>query len=270
MASSTDSRRLFLDGIADFRQAWSMRSGWSSLAQQDLVSSYRRTVIGPFWISIQQLSFVFGIGLLYTTLFKVDARDHVPLVAFGILIFGLWTRLISGATSTFISAGPSVKSSTLPMSFHVFHGVANEFLVFIHIAIVTAIVPVLYGCSPSYWSIIVTPVGVFLVLLNGVSFGLWLGPLSARFRDIQVGIGAILQLGLFVTPVFWDAERLGRHHWAIVYNPFAWVVLTIRGPLLGSSVDWALALSLICFSCLNFIVGVIVFSRARPWIAYVL
>jgi ABC-2 type transport system permease protein len=245
-----------------------MRRGWVSLARQDLASSYRRTLIGPFWISVQQMAFVFGIGVLYGQLFKVDAQEHIPLVAYGILIWGLYSRLITGAGNVFIDSASSIRSSTLPISFYIFHSVAREFMVFLHSALVIACVPVLYGRSPSWAAFLFVPVGLSLILVNGVALGLWLGPMSARFRDIHVGLASLLQLLLFVTPVFWDAERLGYDHWAIVFNPFAWTILSIRDPLLGSSLNISLFVSFVVFTVVNFCVGVVVFARSRLWISY--
>lgn len=252
----------------DLASTWSMRAKWLSLARQDMTSSYRRTLIGPLWISVQQLAFVLGIGVLYSQLFKVNSRDHIPLVAYGVLIWGLCGRLISAAGDVFVHVGSSIRSSTLPISFYIFHSVAREFFIFLHCAVVIALVPVLYGRAPSPVAIVVVPVGLCLLLLNGIAFGLWLGPLSARFRDIHVGLGAFLQLMLFVTPIFWDASRLGASHWAVETNPFAWVILTIRDPLLGSSVDLSLMASFSAITAINLFAGMIVFSRSRLWIAY--
>ena len=245
-----------------------MRRGWISLARQDMASSYRRTLLGPFWISIQQMAFVFGIGVLYSQLFKVGARDHIPLVAYGILLWGLYSRFILGAGSVFIEGASSVRSSNLPVSFYIFHSVVREFVVFLHSAIVIALVPLIYGRAPSAASILLVPVGLALLLVNGVAFGLWLGPISARFRDIHVGLASVLQLFLFVTPIFWDAKTLGNDHWAIVFNPFAWAILGIRDPLLGSPVDLSIFLSFIAFTVANLIAGVAVFARSRLWISY--
>jgi ABC-type polysaccharide/polyol phosphate export permease len=245
-----------------------MRSRWFSLARQDMASSYRRTFLGPFWISVQQIAFIFGIGVLYSQLFKVDAHDHIPLVAYGILLFGLCTRLVTGAGDVYVGGGSSVRSSTLPISFYIFHSVAREFITFLHIALVTAFVPVIYGRTPTGIAVVAVPLGIALVLLNGIALGLWLGPMSARFRDIHVGLAALLQLMLFVTPVFWDAETLGRNHWAIVFNPFAWAILSIRDPLLGRGLDMSLLISFVVFTVVNLCVGFVAFSRSRLWISY--
>jgi ABC-2 type transport system permease protein len=245
-----------------------MRHRWVSLARQDMASSYRRTLIGPFWISVQQMAFVFGIGVLYGQLFKVDAGDHIPLVAYGILVWGLYSRLITGAGDVFIGGASSVKSSNLPLSFYVFHSVAGEFLTFLHSAVVIAFVPIIYGRTPSISASWAVPLGLGLVLVNGVALGLWLGPMSARFRDIHVGLSSVLQLLLFVTPIFWDAKTLGNDHWAVVFNPFAWAILSIRDPLLGSGIDLSLLVSFVIFTLVNFCIGVAVFARSRLWISY--
>lgn len=233
-----------------------------------MASSYRRTLVGPFWISVQQMAFVLGIGVLYSRLFKVDSREHIPLVAYGILVWGFYSRLITSAGGVYVDGASSVRSSTLPISFYIFHSVAREFIIFLHCAVVIAFVPLIYGRAPSVSAVVFVPFGIVLLLVNGVALGLWLGPMSARFRDIQIGLGAFLQLMLFVTPIFWDASRLGHHHWAIVCNPFAWAIISIRDPLLGSGVDASLVISFVVFTIANLVVGTVVFARSRLWISY--
>lgn len=214
------------------------------------------------------MAFVFGIGVLYSQLFKVDARDHIPLVAYGILLWGLYSKLILGAGSVYVEGASSVRSSNLPVSFYIFHSVSREFVVFLHSAIVIAFVPLIYGRAPSVQSVWAVPFGLALLLVNGVALGLWLGPMSARFRDIHVGLASLLQLFLFVTPIFWDAKTLGNDHWAIVFNPFAWAILSIRDPLLGSGLDLSIFASYVVFTAVNFVAGIVVFARSRLWISY--
>ena len=76
--------------VSDIRDGWALRNSWWALSRQAIKISYRRTTLGPIWITLQQVAFVVGISLLYSQLFKVKSADMVPLVAFGIAFWGLF------------------------------------------------------------------------------------------------------------------------------------------------------------------------------------
>jgi ABC-type polysaccharide/polyol phosphate export permease len=52
-----------------------------SLASHDVVSRYRGSILGPFWITISMGLMVGGIGLLNARLFSASVHDFIPFVA---------------------------------------------------------------------------------------------------------------------------------------------------------------------------------------------
>ena len=48
---------------------------WGTLGWNDIKQKYRRSVIGPFWLTITQAIMVGSIGVLYSFLFKVPVRE---------------------------------------------------------------------------------------------------------------------------------------------------------------------------------------------------
>ena len=104
----------------DISSSWRMRNDWFALAWQTIRISYRRTTLGPYWISLQQAAFVAGISLLYSKLLQTSTLDMVPIAAFGIVFWGLITNLISTSSTLFVQQSQSIKSATLPLTFYIF------------------------------------------------------------------------------------------------------------------------------------------------------
>jgi ABC-type polysaccharide/polyol phosphate export permease len=254
--------------LLDIRAGWGLRKSWWALSRQSIKVSYRRTALGPLWITLQQITFVVGISLLYSQLFKVKSSDLVPLIAFGITFWQLLTSCVTGASATFIGQSQSIKSSTLPISFYVFSSVAQQFLVFLHSAIVLIPLAFVINSTPRIICFVTVPLAIFCALLNGFSLGLWLGPLSARYRDISASIPIIIQLAMFLSPIFWPPSLLGGRAWIVDYNPIAWMVETFRSPILGGEPRFNLWLRLIILTGVNFSLGVVVLHRVRYKITY--
>jgi ABC-type polysaccharide/polyol phosphate export permease len=70
--------------------------------------------------------------------------------------------------------------------------------------------------------------------------------ICSRFRDVQQVIGSVLQISLFVTPIFFTADQLGPRFAAIMkLNPLFHYVEIVRAPLLGrapAAISWAAVL----------------------------
>src|SRR5690349_11887414 len=75
-----------------------------SLAWHDVVSRYRGSILGPFWITLSMGVMVLGIGVLWGGLFRVPVHEFIPLVAVGIVFFGVVTSTINEGCDTFVAA----------------------------------------------------------------------------------------------------------------------------------------------------------------------
>jgi len=76
---------------------------WSTLGWQDIRQRYRRSALGPFWITLTMLVTIAGMGPLYGALLKQDVHDFVPYLALGIITWGLISTLILEGGGSFYS-----------------------------------------------------------------------------------------------------------------------------------------------------------------------
>ena len=192
----------------------------------------------------------------------------VPLVAFGSTFWGLLTSYVTGAASNFIQQSQSIKSSTLPISFYIFSSVSQNFLIFLHSAVVLIPLAFVIDTTPRIICLITVPLAITFAVVNGFSLALWLGPLSARYRDVSAAIPIIIQIAMFLSPIFWSPTLLGGRAWIADYNPIAWMIETFRSPILGGDIRLDLWLRLAILTCGNFALGVVVMHRVRDKISY--
>src|ERR1700693_6640155 len=52
-----------------------------ALGWLDIRLRYRGSMLGPFWLTIFTGVMVAALGVLYSTLFKIDLRDYLPFLA---------------------------------------------------------------------------------------------------------------------------------------------------------------------------------------------
>lgn len=86
-----------------------------SLAWHDVVSRYRGSVLGPFWITLSMGLMVLGIGFLYANLFRIPIDEFIPFVAIGIVFFGVINGVVNEGCQTFVQASGMLSQTSLPM-----------------------------------------------------------------------------------------------------------------------------------------------------------
>src|SRR5690606_36301041 len=72
------TRRSWARAIADIRDGLRDRELWSHLAWQDIKQRYRRSVLGPLWITLSMGVTAIGLGLLYSQLFGAEIGTFLP------------------------------------------------------------------------------------------------------------------------------------------------------------------------------------------------
>ena len=207
-----------------------------SLAKHDVVSRYRGSILGPFWITLSMGLMVAGIGFLYANLFKVPVNEFIPYVALGIVVWGLIANVILEGCQTFVQAAGILSQSSLPMFTFVWRTVMRNVINLAHHLIIIVGVLVYYD----HWrqtDVLMGALGVLLLLVNISWISLAAGIASARFRDIPQIVGSVVQFAMFMTPVFWLPGGRLLDHAVLVLNPFSHLLEVVRAPLLGNVVD---------------------------------
>jgi ABC-type polysaccharide/polyol phosphate export permease len=106
---------------------------------------------------------------------------------------------------------------------------------------------------PIGWPGILMVIPAFaVVILNGVWISLLFGMMSARYRDIPPIVTSIVQMLLFVTPIFWQYEQLGAEGWWVQLNPLFAAVDVMRAPLVGKATapfSWGIMLLATMLGC---------------------
>lgn len=240
---------------------------WTMLAWRDNLLRYKRTVLGPFWLSANMLVLLAGMGLVFSKVLGVDIKSYLPYLAGGLITWGLILAVTTESCEIFVQQQHVINSLSLPYSLHIFRFISRAFLTFIHNAIVFIPLAIFLDVDVNIKTLLFA-LGVLIILINGVWLSLLLATFGSRFRDISPILTSILQLMFFLTPIIWNRSLITGNSIWVDFNPIFHLVEVIRAPLLGqlpsfTSYAWTLSLavigSLVSFYC---------FSRFRRSIAY--
>lgn len=222
------------NALQDYGQAWSERRIWVTLAMRHFTHSYRRTVLGPWWHSIDQLLYTLGFAALSSWLFGGEFEDRFAYVGVGIAVFTTITQAILGGLGSFVGS-TSLRNSGLSFSGRVVKEMLVVLMTFgLRITPLAIIIPFTsYSLSvATFWLIPSFVLGG----LSAMAIGLVLAVLFARFRDLSPMINLVLRLSFFASPVFWHIDSVSQPESLTrltSLNPFAQYLEIFRNPILG-------------------------------------
>lgn len=252
---------------ADLHEGIAMRELWLFLGWRDVRKHYRRSVIGPFWLTLSMGIMVGSLGFLYSQIFGMDIATYLPFLAVGFMLWGLISGALVGGCNVFSSAAGSIRQIRLPLSVYIFQFVWSQFINFGHNFLIYLIVLLLFDV-PIGWSIFLFVPALIIYLLNAVFAVMILGPLCARFRDIPMIVASIVQVTFFMTPIIWSAAQIPQRTAFVALNPFYHFIEIARAPLLGGSGTWTNWLTCVAITIVFGTIAVLFFSRYRSRIPY--
>lgn len=240
---------------------------WGMLGWHDIKQRYRRSLIGPFWLTISTGVMVLALGVLYAGLFKFDVSTYLPYLGVGLITWALISMVINESGDVFISSEQMVRQVKLPFSLHINRLLWRSIIIFLHNGAIYLVILLYFQFWPGLNGLLVVP-GFALLLVNLLWMSLLLGLLSARFRDIPQITANLLQVAFFLTPIMWLPELLKSRPAVVAVNPLHHLIELVRAPLLGdepAAVSWLFAGAL---AVVGWALTLVVFSRYRRRIPY--
>jgi ABC-2 type transport system permease protein len=259
----------------DLVLGWKQRPLWGHLGWQDIRQRYRRSVLGPIWISITMAVTAIALGILYAGLFGNQLSVQLPYVLVGFIIWGFISGCIGEGAEVFIANQGLITHLPSPLSVHVYRLLWRQVLFFLHNLVVYVVMLIVFPQHFSWADLSAFP-AFGLLVANGAWVALLLGIVTTRFRDLTPITQSIVQLAFYMTPIVWTYETLRnsdnpaiRERAALVeINPFFHFLEILRRPMLGEPQLWHSWVVVLAITVLGWAVTLVVLRRYRSRIAY--
>lgn len=239
------------------------------LGWQDVRQAYRRSALGPFWITAGMAVQIATMGLVFGIIFKTPLQEYLPFLATSIILWGLMASVITDGCMSFITAESIIKQLHLPMYVHIVRTMWKQLIIFGHNLVILPLVFIAFWHSLS-WEIILFIPGLILVFVNLGWIAFLLAMLSARFRDIPQVISSVMTILYFMSPVMWQPSLIpsGTAHLLLGLNPMYHLLQVMRLPILGqlpTLENWTLP---VIFAIVGWFGVALAMGKYRKQIAY--
>ena len=239
---------------------------WNLLAWQDIRQRYRRSTIGPFWLTLSMGIQIVVMGVVVALLFKQPFNRSLPYVALGVIFWTMIAGIINDGAMAFVGSVSWILQINLPLGTYVLQRVWSNIIAMAHNFVIFVVLAAIYAIfSPTFL--------LFLLALPLVLAALAWAPLllavaSTRFRDLPAIVTNSFSLLFWVTPIVYRPEQLGARRFLADFNPLTHMLALLREPLLGQVPSLSSLLAVTATGIVGWAVTFPFFARFRGRIAY--
>ncbi|WP_044041507.1 ABC transporter permease [Caballeronia insecticola] len=219
--------------ISDLRESLARWRLWMLLGWLEIRQRYARSRIGPFWLTISTTVMVTSIGLVYGTLFGQDMHDYLPFLAVSLVFWNMFSSVVNEGAQAYINSATYIRQIRTPRLVFILQVLWRNAVILAHNFIIVVALLLIFGVRDFRALPLFIP-GFILFMLNSAWIAMLVALVSARFRDLPQIIAALLQVAFYVTPIIYRPNSLNRYAWIVEFNPLAYIIELVRGPLVGT------------------------------------
>lgn len=241
-----------------------------SLSVRNFKGAYYGSILGLTWVLVEPLLYIFLLWFFFTKAFKFQPAEGYPYVPWLMAAMVPWNFIslaLSSATGTFknhafLMKRPEFNMSVLPV-------VNILTAIYIHGIFVAILVAMLLFSGISftfYWFQVIYYLFAASVLLLGLG---WItASLSLFAKDVGNMVGVVLQIGFWVSPIFWSLNNFPEEYrFLLEINPASYVLEGYRKSFIYAQPFWGDISRLVYFWAVTLVilvVGVFTYKRLRP------
>jgi len=212
------------------RAVWAYRELLFFLVWRDIKVRYKQTALGVSWIVLQPVISTVVFTLLFGRLLKVPSGDlPYPVFALaGLVPWNYFAGSLTRSSNSLVGSSHLISKVYFPRLIIPISGVLSGLVDFFVTLGVLVILMFAYRITPT-WGVLLLPAFLLLAMATALGFGLWLGALNVRYRDVAYLVPFVVQMWMYLTPVVYASTLIPeRFRWLLGLNPMTAVVEGFR------------------------------------------
>lgn len=228
-----DSATQISPALEEFREVHRYRYLVGQLIRRDILSRYKRSVLGVAWTMLNPLGMMVILSIVFSQLFQ-SIESYPAYLLSGLISWNFFSQGTNAAMSGLIWGGSLLHRIYIPRTIFGISAIGTA-LVNLLIAIVPLIFVMLFTHTPIRISIVFLPVSILLLASFALGFGLILSTLAVYFPDVSEMYQILLTAWMYLTPIIYPEEIIPPELLPFVQNanPMYSIIRLFRLPLYG-------------------------------------
>ena len=249
---------------------WQYRDLFYFFTWRDVKVKYRQTYLGIAWALVQPLLLTGVFSVLFGARMGAHTDIPYPVFAFsGLLLWNFFSTGLLAAANGMVSNSHIIQKVYFPRLIVPISSVLVSAVDFFVALPALAMLLACYRWPPRLASPAYFTAGLLLAVTTSIGGGSWLSALTVKYRDFRYVLPFLMQLLLFVTPVFYPIGYLGPT-WArllLALNPMSGAVTVFRAALSTAPIDGPLVALSGLSACVLLVGGLRYFRATEVYFA---
>ncbi|WP_440640133.1 glycosyltransferase [Bradyrhizobium sp. PUT101] len=208
----------------------------ATLAWSDMRHRYVRSLLGPFWMSLQMAIVVAVLGSVIGQMSNADVLTRLPMLALSMTAWTFLNSVVLDATTALQNSASLIRDRALPPVIFLLQCTFRQGLFALHNACVPLVLWLILSPHDLSHALAALP-GLLLFVVSTFALSLVLGAMATRYRDLKPIIESTLMLAFLASPIIWSSEMINHSSTVMRINPLTHLFAVWREPLAGGHVD---------------------------------
>jgi len=228
-------RRSIWNPVAISQSLWGQRELIRQFVKREVIGRYRGSYLGIFWSFLNPLFMLIVYTFVFSVVFNAKwgsgsgSKLEFAMVLFaGLTTFNIFAECVNRAPGLIVNNVNYVKKVVFPLEILPVVALGSA-LVQAVISLGLLLVALLIFLGVFNWTIVFLPLVLLPLLLLSLGLGWFFASLGTYFRDIGHVVAIVVQILMFMTPIFYPVNAVPpRLLWVVYLNPINFVVEDMR------------------------------------------
>lgn len=233
------------------------------LVSREFKGRYKNTSVGFVWSLISPLMYLLVFYFVFKLGLRIPIERYATFAFTGILAWMWMQACLTESTGSITTNAPLVNQPGFPVAALPVIACVTAMFNFLIAAPLLFVILLIEG-GEIHITALLFPVVMVVQFTLALGLSYFLAALNVHFRDTRYALPIILQLGYYVTPIFYRLDTVPEDYRNILaLNPMVYVVEAYRAVLMeGEAPHWFSLSILLIVSLVLLIAGYAIFRRA--------
>lgn len=241
------------------------------LTRRDILSRYKRSVLGVAWTMLNPLGMMLVLTLAFSHIFRFQTEySYTAYVLSGLLTWNFFSQTSTAAMVNLVWGGGLLHRVYVPRTSFALAAILTGMFNFM-LSMIPLILVMLFTQVPIRPSILLFPLPLFLLACFSLGVGLIISTFAVYFPDVSEMYAIVLLAWMYLTPVIYPESVLPDAYsfWVTRLNPMYYLLKVFRLIVYNGRVPTLEELlPAVVIALMTLVIGWIIFTRKASEFSY--
>lgn len=214
--------------LLELKEAWRYRDLVLFLVRRDVVSRYKRSVLGIAWTMLNPLGMMIVLSIVFSEVFRVAIEGYPAYVLSALIAWTFFSQTSSNVINALVWGGDLFQRIYIPRSTFAFSSIGTGMVNLALSLVPLAVVMLVIGIS-LHATLLLSPLAMLMLGMFSLGIGLLISTIGIYFADVVEMYQIILTAWFYLTPAIYPLDILPERVQAVVQlNPMVHLINLFR------------------------------------------